>query len=318
MMQNTLSLHHAVVGTSLLSLTMMPLAVLNFGRVRSPGVFLAQQIRRGLYGGAQLWITWTMPCFGTEPQCNLCMRSSFMGYSFRIVLATNRSVRLAIQLFLLIIWLRDQAWEYGPVHYLQAFPALLSERRKGDWNSYIDDHIMANADWRRKVVEEHRRRWIRDKGKKVDPWYFKLYNHYMFWLNEGTTAKAKIENEVRKRQALHRSSTTWAGRVWTDATHAIRTARCQRAIVALVITVIYVCDIEKEVQLNLTGSSNSWGYGQIFALLAAIPSVSAATKLFLNLGRRHEYPLPSLQSLGFDESKHETLIKAPPSRTATW
>lgn len=133
-----LSLHHATLAISLLNITMLPTHVLESWRVRSPGIFLAQQLRLIMYFGIWLWIVFQMPCLGSESQCNLCTRTSFLGFRGHITRSLNRSWILALVLVAGYFALRTHVWFYGPAHAWGSVPALISTRRKQAWTAYID------------------------------------------------------------------------------------------------------------------------------------------------------------------------------------
>lgn len=69
-LQSNISLHHAMVAISLLTVLMLPLHFVEHWRVRSPGIFLAQQLRFILYGAFQIWTTANLACFGSHPELN--------------------------------------------------------------------------------------------------------------------------------------------------------------------------------------------------------------------------------------------------------
>ena len=65
---------------------------------------------------------------------------------------------------------------------------------------------------------------------------------------------------------------------------ALRVPRGQRGMISLIWEGILVADTERMTRLNLTMASDKWGYGQIFALVATLPSVAALINMFLHPG----------------------------------
>jgi hypothetical protein len=278
-LRTELSLHHSVVASSLLTITIVPAHILESWRVRSPGLFVAQQIRLAIYCAYGWWLVLQMPCMGAEPQCNLCTRTSFFGYASRVTTDKSRSIRLAIILVTSYFWLRSVVWFYGLRHFFEAFPALFSETRKQAWNSYIDrthDELMK---WRVQSLSRAR--------QKNPPMRSMIL--FRLWYDDDATAREGIEQR-RWQQTQFRDlgQISWIGRVWGDAMLAIRVPRCQRAIAVLLLTALLIFNTEQTVKLNLTAAGNKWGYGQIFALVATVPSVADTIKLLLRLGKKRE------------------------------
>ena len=75
-MQNSLSLHHAMVVTDLAQITMLPMHLVEPWRVRSPGLYAAQQARFLSWSGMFFWLWTKTPCLGSTPECNQCTRTT--------------------------------------------------------------------------------------------------------------------------------------------------------------------------------------------------------------------------------------------------
>jgi hypothetical protein len=278
-LRTELSLHHSVVASSLLTITIVPAHILESWRVRSPGIFVAQQIRLAIYCAYGWWLVLQMPCMGAEPQCNLCTRTSLFGHVGRVTTDINRSFRLAIILVTSYFWLRSVVWFYGLRHFFEAFPALFSETRKQAWNSYIDRTHDELTTWRVQYLSRARQK--NPSVKSIIPFWL--------WYDDDATARRGIEQRRwRQNQFRDLRQTSWIRRVWGDAKLASCVPRCQRAIAVLLLTGFLILGTEQTVKLNLTAAGNKWGYGQIFALVATVPSVADTTKLLLRLGRKRE------------------------------
>ncbi|KAM0242196.1 hypothetical protein ACHAP5_007282 [Fusarium lateritium] len=219
-----------------------------------------------------------MPCMGAEPQCNLCTRTSMLGHVGHVTTATNRSLRLAIILITSYFWLRSVFWFYGLRHFLEAFPALFSETRKQAWNAYIDRTHDDLTRWR-----------VRHLSRVRHGNLLRSLTLFWLWYDDDATARRGIEQRRwGQNQFKDLQQDNWIRRVWDDAILAIRVPRCQRAIAVLLLTALLILGTEQTVKLNLTAAGNKWGYGQIFALVATVPSVADTVKLLLRLGRRRE------------------------------
>jgi uncharacterized integral membrane protein len=105
------------------------------------------------------------------------------------------------------------------------------------------------------------------------------------WYDDETTARAGIKDRRWRQAPTNAKTSSWAMRVYRDARLAILVPRCQRAMISLVLASVLIIDIERTVALNLTASSNKWGYGQIFAMVATIPCVGAVMALMARVGR---------------------------------
>jgi uncharacterized integral membrane protein len=141
------------------------------------------------------------------------------------------------------------------------------------WIAYIDTTQESIQNYR--LADTQR---IRARNPRAIP----AINWFFMWYDDETTARAGIKTPTNAK------TSSWATRVYHDALLAIRVPRCQRAIISLLLACILVIDTEKTVALNLTASRNQWGYGQIFALVATIPSVGAVVTLLVRIGRMPE------------------------------
>ncbi|KAL4905801.1 hypothetical protein BDW74DRAFT_177503 [Aspergillus multicolor] len=273
--QGALSLHHATIALQLLTITLLPMYILESWRVRSPGIFIAQQVRLFLWWGVSFYVALYMPCFGDNPQCNLCARASTFGIPGRVVNPVNRSFKLAILTFTIFVWLRAQAWVYGPWHLLASLKTPFSQSSHLAWARYVDETQQNLTEWREADIRRLRAR-IPKIRSIISIWQ---------WYDDATTAREGIKKRQWRNHLANSTDRSWLVRVYSDARLAIRVPRCQRMIVALVISGILIADCESTVSMNLTKSSNDWGYGQIFGLVATLPSVTDLTKLLLRLGR---------------------------------
>lgn len=127
-----LSLHHAMVSVSLLTVSMLPLHFVESWRVTSPSLFIAQQLRLGIYTALQLWLVFKTACLGSHPECNLCTRTVMFFKAYPAVSDCGRSIRVFVILFVGANWILG-VYTYGPSHYVEALPAMLSNRRAARW-----------------------------------------------------------------------------------------------------------------------------------------------------------------------------------------
>ncbi|KAM6476495.1 hypothetical protein HDV62DRAFT_375271 [Trichoderma sp. SZMC 28011] len=282
LIKGNLSLSHSEAASSLLAITIFPTQIMQSQRIRSPGLFVAQQGQLWVQRIAYLWINLHMPCLGTVHECNLCTRSSTFGHSVHTITPLRRSFRLAVLVCLSLVTLRSYFWSYGPLHTLQPLPAMFSNTQRQKWISFIDETQESFDHFRAQLLRQQK---AREKAKNPSArWWSIIY--VWIWLNDTTTIKSKVERISETKPLCDSGNTKWPSRVWSDTKIALRVPRCQRAFLILIYTAVGIWDMEKTTTLNFTMSRNAWGYGQTFALIATIPSVSAVITLLLRMGRK--------------------------------
>lgn len=273
--QGALSLHHATVASGLLTVTLLPMHVLEPWRVDSPGVFIAQQVRLFIYLAVKFYMVTHMPCLGSDRQCNLCTRSSSFGFAGHIVTPFNRSSQLTLLLWILFFWTGQSAWTYGPLHLFQSLQTPFSATSHQAWVWYNNETRRSLTEWRLTALQI-----ARSRNSKV--WSIITI---LLWYDDDQTVRDGIKRRKWRSSPVSARQSTWLGRVCHDAKLSMTIPRCQRLIVAICIAGILIADCERTVRMNLTASGNKWGYGQIFALVATLPAVTETAKLLLRLGR---------------------------------
>lgn len=229
-----------------------------------------------------------MPCFGSDPQCNMCTRFSSVGFVGHIVNPLNRAWILTILLVLAYLVARSHLWFYGPVHALSALPALFSVTQKKLWNAYIDETMQSLTLFR---TTERRKFKIRYKtnylGREAGPTW-SWWDLWIWYDDEATVRQGIMQRDWKSAPQYKENAKppSWLSRVYKDACLAARVPRCQRAMLSMLFTCVLISDTEKTVAMNLTASRNGWGYGQIFALVATIPSVAAVGSVILRIGHQ--------------------------------
>ncbi|KAK0740594.1 hypothetical protein B0T18DRAFT_393378 [Schizothecium vesticola] len=144
-----LSLHHATVSLTVLTVVMLPLHFVESWRIESPGLFVAQQLRLGTYSAMQIWLALQAPCFGSSPECKLCTKSGVLWYSFNVASDWGRISRIAAVLIVGISWVKSTLLTYGPLHSIQAVPAMFSESRAARWSDFAKSTQSDLVAWRR-------------------------------------------------------------------------------------------------------------------------------------------------------------------------
>ena len=270
-----LSLNHAQIIVSLLTIIMLPHHIVQHGRTTSPAWYLCQQIRFFIYGILQFWLTLKTPCLGNHPECNRCVH--VLSYSGRR-LAVNpwhRAGRLFIFVFISHAWISDFIWLYGPISYFQTPFALFSRSHREKWASHIEISRKSLQVWTERRVKIYRAKLT--------------LNNFWLWYRNETSARDGIKS-VRWTEAPssgHRQTPLKA--FLSDAKLAMRVPRCQRALLALVVAMVDIVFTEKEVQLNITRSANDWGYGQIASMILSVPSAVGVIRLLLRIGTGDRY-----------------------------
>jgi hypothetical protein len=126
-------------------------------------------------------------------------------------------------------------------------------------------------------------------------WYLKVRHmqlQVIMWFANDSTARASVVQRRRERAMVstqEAGTRSWLrehmGRVWGDIRAVAVVPRCQRAVIALVFTGIFILDTERMVSLNLIMADEEWSYGQILALVATLPSVFEAITLVLDIAQ---------------------------------
>lgn len=271
-LQGQLSLHHAMIVKDLLSLTLLPMHVVESWRVHSPGLFAAQQVRFVMYIALSLWLAVKAPCLGTSPECNRCTRvvqwAIWIGNECS---HWTRASSTAGAYFLGCLWLVQQIWTYGPFNYLRTVPALISDHNKDEWINYVRLNQRYLAKWRKENLRRNRSVWNLSRlwlWYNDDRWTSKVVNQ-------------KILDEVQSQNAPKGRM----GRRWKDVRVALTVPRVQRALIGLIFATIWAVSTERTVLLNLTKEVNGWGYGQIASLILTVPSVAALLKMVIRSRR---------------------------------
>lgn len=272
--QGGLSLHHATIASRLLTVTLLPMHIVESWRVDSPGLFVAQQVRLIMYLAVGFFLVTHMPCLGSDPRCNLCARSSTFGVVRHIVTPVNRSFHLIQLLCVVFMWFRQHAWVYGPLHLLESLKTPFSETSHQAWVWYNNEIRRSLTEWQLTNL-----RIVRSKNQwSMTPMWL--------WYGDDQTAREGIKQRKWRNSPVGAGQSTSLSRVYNNARLALRIPRCQRMIIALSIAGVMIADCERTVRMGLTASGNEWGYGQIFAIVATLPAVTEVAKLLPRLGRK--------------------------------
>ena len=270
-LQRSMSLNHATIALSLMSITMLPLHLVESWQSRSPSLYLLQQIRLFVYAALQLWLNLKTPCLGSHPSCNNCTQTVWFFFRGHLADRWTRSLHMFFIVIILQFWTQRLIWTYGPTHYFQTILAVFSQARAKEWSSYVNDTQMSLKLWRERNL----------RGDKKTPWISKFW----LWYNDETTVASGIKaNRWRHAQALG-SANGRLRSLCADVRVALRVPRCQRAMIGLVFAVIWITNSEEMIRLNLTTSANDWGYGQIASMVLSAPSVASLVQLLLRVGK---------------------------------
>lgn len=282
LLRGTLSLSYSEAASTLLSITIFPMQILESQRIRSPGLFVAQQGQLWVQRITYLWINIHMPCLGIDHECNLCTRSSFLGHSGHTISPFRRSFRLAILISFSFRTLRSYLWLYGPLHTLQSVPVMFSQAQRKKWISYIDQTHESLTHSR---LQRLRQQKASAKAKNPNARLWSII-YIRLWVNDQTTIQSTAKQLADRKPPCDFGNRNWLSRVWAGTKIAVRVPRCQKAFLILIYTAFSIWDMENTTTLNFTVSRNDWGYGQTFALIATIPSVTAIITILLRMGRK--------------------------------
>lgn len=276
--QSELSLHHATVSLTLLTVVMLPLHFVESWRIESPGLFVAQQLRLATYSAMQIWLAVKAPCFGSTPECNLCTKAGVLWYSSNVVSDWGLITRIFPVFIVGISWVKSTFLTYGPLHSIQAVPAMFSESRAEGWSEFARSTQRDLMEWRRERLSGYRRRGERKDG---------TWTHVFIWYEDTTPVKAVIDArrwaQPPKRQ---KEAPGWLQRVWSDLRMASMAPRFQRMLIALGFSVVYIYNTEYTVRINLDDGASAWGFGQILSMATAVPFMASIIELAFRLGAR--------------------------------
>lgn len=276
--QSELSLHHATVSLTLLTVVMLPLHFVESWRIESPGLFVAQQLRLGTYSAMQIWLAVQAPCFGSTPECNLCTKTGALWYSFNVVSDWGLMSRVAAVFIVGISWVKSTFLTYGPLHSIQAVPAMFSKLRAERWSEFARSTQSDLMEWRRERLRGFRRRGERKGG---------TWTHVFIWYEDTTSVKAVIgARRWARPPKRQKEAPGWLQRVWSDLRMASTAPRFHRMVISLVFSVVYICNTEYTVRINLDDGASAWGFGQILSMATAVPFMASIIELVFRLGAR--------------------------------
>lgn len=221
------------------------------------------------------WVPIRCPCAGQDPVCNLCVKVYWLGIQGSACTPLNRSVDITLVFVLLGFWLRGNIWLWGLGHMIAAIPALFSRRRRHIWREYIRVYNAEHPE----II------WYKFRGKR---WSFQVED----WpsIRQVVDERAKDQGELAAHQLRTSRLSSWITKVLAGISSALRATRLWVTMLVLIIWALAIVNTEKTLALNMELSMDSWSYGQIFALVATVPSVYSLLQLVLRLGRTTEQP----------------------------
>ena len=243
---------------------MLPIHVVEQGRTPLPGLFLAQQIRFFIYLALQLWLVLKTPCLGSHPECNKCVQTVPL-FGTLAVHIWPRSARLFVVLCVSTFWINGFMWTYGPKNYFQTFSALISRSSSAAWTSHTSETQTSLRVWRERQMKIHKAFW---NLPRLDQCF-----------EDHTTAAQAIKKRRWTQAPCSQTRKSSLRTLLSDAVLMLRVARCQRALLALLIAVVNVVVNEQTIKVNLARSANDWGYGQIASMVLSVPS-ALGSKLY--------------------------------------
>lgn len=284
-LKSSLSLAHLMIATDLMTVMMLPLHIVESWRSRSPALFVAEQVRLAIYLGVQLWLILKTPCLGSHPECNFCTRSVAFAFEIgHVVSHWERSWRIFWVGVVCFVWFRGFTYFYGLFHFFDAIPAMFSDRLKSRWIRFAVDTQHSVDSWRVHTLKYRQREWALAHPEQKAPRNFFSVIKFFIWFDDETTVREEIKRKQWSQLSAQKHQASRLMRAIAHLKLALRTPRFQRAMIAILVSVSWIISTERFVALNTT-SANTWGFGQIFALIATVPSVASLVKLSLRIGR---------------------------------
>ncbi|KAI5810447.1 hypothetical protein BZA77DRAFT_378153 [Pyronema omphalodes] len=143
-------------------------------------------------------------------------------------------------------WFRRMFYFIGTSNFLGAFYALISEKARNKWLEHSNERF--EYEWCSALADRS----------------------FFAWLNDDTVTFSVFDWHKDRKDKF-----CFSQRV----SLALRIARCQRAIIAIIYLIIFTTFNEISVKKNLDQSAQEWGYGQISALILTGPAVFQLFKL---------------------------------------
>lgn len=286
-----LSLHHAMASITLLSITMLPLHLVESWRITSPGLFIAQQLRLGIYAATQLWLVIKTPCLGSHPECNFCTQTVMFFTAYPAVNNFGRSARAFGILVVGFTWMNTTLYTYGLAHYIDAVPAMLSASRAARWAAFAENTLEDITAWRVNEVRRCQQAWASERRRRDPrqaPAWVGIVPKLFLWYQDTTAVKSVVDKHQWSQALRIGSGPGWRERVWLDLRLACKAPRFHRMVISLLLAVVWISSTEYSISINLTDGANKWGFGQIFSMVAAAPFVTTLVKLVLRLGAREK------------------------------
>lgn len=271
--QGKLSLAHAIVVVSLGTVAILPLHYVEPWMVTNPALFFGQQLRLSLYMFMSVFLFLKAPCFGSDPQCNLCVRLGLGPFTTHATNAISRSTRLLPTCIAFSFWVNNLLWTYGPWNYIRTIPAIFFPTYRHQWQQVVKMTY---------TTLQHGRRRYNNAIPRMWHWYF-----------DDTKVGEHIRASRRTRFHRYGNAGAWEMGLISQAWSVLCLPRCQRALIALVIIGLLIPYIEKTVELNLSNKASDWSFGQMYAIILCIQPVAEVVQLFAGLtGHRYaNYPL---------------------------
>lgn len=272
-----LNLAHAWVARSLMTVMMLPPWIISSARPRDPALFLALQVRFMMFSIFILWMTIRCSCAGHDPACNLCVKGYWLGIQCSVCRPISRSFDLAMFLAFMCSWFWTNIWTFGLSHFLAAVPAIFSRRRARMWMENIREHKRLSRPQFTSFMFRGKRRYL-----QLADW--SKTRQVMDEQAEGGENLARYQSKTSQRPS-------WVTRALDETASAPHAKRIWVTVVALITCALSIFNTEKALEINMVLSTNSWSYGQMFALVATVPSVYSLLRLILRLGRTTEHPI---------------------------
>ena len=257
---NQLSLYHVILAAKFQSLSLIVTTIVEVRspRYRSAYLFAVNRMRWAVNAAIILWYSITAPCFGVKPECNSYVRSKLYFTVGHATKMPQRLTSIANTALVLLLIINDLC------------RACYKRKRKSQFPGW---------------GSRNRKREVERLGEATDL----LYLYTLVLLSDNSipliphTFTASLPPPATMTNP-HPSRIKYIARRVATGTRAVAAAlaypKFMRYIVAMVILIMLVCNIEQTIALNMVDAGdNAWTYGQFLAVVLTVPPIVDVLRL---------------------------------------
>ena len=250
-----LSLQHAQVVSDLLDTSLLPLFIVEPWPAQSPALLLTHGLRFITFSGYQTWLILKAPCIASNTECNMCAMWFLFGNQVAISSNSVRGLFIILYGVSSASWVSSVFYDPGRLYYWMALRAILSKEKNAEFEEIARE--VRNYD-KYKIRTNLRRRGLSSS----------LRCGWIALCLEDATLPAVL--------SVMGSVPT---RLFARVKFVSRIPRCQRTFCAFLVIGYKVFATEQGLKANLKDSGNIWAFGQLIALVLAIPAILEVLRL---------------------------------------